>query len=475
MPAQVPTIVDQFGKDMWGGAYDPPRDPLDRATAMTASVVYRDPPMQAVASNWSINAIRSTLIDHRIGLWSSPSMLCDSVFADDRVQATLGSRTGGLFSQPLKHERRGHGRKYSHRAHREWVKQWPKICPQSVMSEIMRWAIVLGFALVEINWDRSVEPWQPYLKVWNPFFAMYRWDLRQYQLSTMDGAVAAIAGQGKWLLYTPHGTYRGWIQGALRAIAERWYLKQLSWRDWARFNERHGLPIIKAKVPAAGDINQKNNFIRGMQTLGQEAVCGLPQNVDGTGYDIELLEAKDRAWESFPNLIDRCDKSIVLPILWQNLTTEVKEGSLAAARVHGDVRQNAIEFDNETLAEAVYQQVARPWALFNYGDPDVAPYSCWDVRPVEDFVAKTEALQTFAMAMMQLRTAGLAPKHVQRLARRFGLDLGPMHKVDPVQVEARAAGVTGKPEESTQALKAALRDVRRNVRALDERYRKIAA
>lgn len=476
----VPTIVDQFGRaygegDMWGGAYGAPRDPLAGVSDRSASVVFRDIPIQSVCANWNINAIRSSLVDHRVGLWAGPSQLSDSIFGDDRVQATLGSRTGGLFSQPLKHERRGHGRKYSHRAHAAWKKQWPIMCPQSVMSEIMRWAIVLGFAIVEIRWDTTVTPWQPYLKPWNPFFAMYRWDLRQYQLSTLDGPVAAEPGKGKWLLFTPHGAYRGWIQGALRAIAERWFLKQLSWRDWARFNERHGLPIIKAKVPAAGDVNQKANFVRGMQTLGQESVVGLPQNVDGTGYDIDLLEAKDRAWESFPNLIDRCDKSIVLPILWQNLTTEVKEGSFAAARVHGDVRQNAIEFDNETLSEAVYQQVARPWAYFNYGDPEVAPYSSWDVRPVEDFVAKADALQKFSMSMQQLRMAGLSPRNVQRLARRFGLDLGKIDGVDPTQVEAKAAGSSGVPGESTQSLKAALRDVRRNVRVLDAVYRKVAA
>jgi hypothetical protein len=70
--------------------------------------------------------------------------------------------------------------------------------------------------------------------------------------------------------------------------------------------------------------------------------------------------------------------------------------------------------------------------------------------------------------------AGLAPKHVRRLARRFGLDLGEMTTVDPVQVEARAAGVTGQAD-STQSLKAALRDVRRNVRELDRAYKKLAA
>ena len=137
-----------------------------------------------------------------------------------------------------------------------------------------------------------------------------------------------------------------------------------------------------------------------------------------------------------------------------------------------------IEFDNETLSEAIHDQVARPWALFNYGDPDVAPYSCWDVRPVEDFVAKVDVLQKFALSMQQLRVAGLAPKHVRRLAARFGLDTGEFEKVDPVQVEARAAGVTGKADpadrESTQALKAAYRDVRRLVRSFEQQYGRAA-
>lgn len=479
MPATPPLIYDQFGRslrrgDEFGGAYDAPRDALAGVERSDATVLYRDIPLQAVASNWNIDAIRATLIDHRIGLWSLPSQLCDAVFGDDRVQATLGSRTGGLFSQPLLHHRRGDGRKFSHRAHRAWKEAWPKICPQSVMSEIMRWAIVLGFAIVEIRWDTTVTPWLPYLKPWNPYFDQYRWDIRQHQLATLDGPVAPVPGQGKWMLFAPHGQYRGWIQGAIRAIAERWFVKQLSWRDWARFNERHGLPIITAETPAAGDINQKRNFILSMQRLGQESVVGLPQNVDGTGYKVGLLEAKDRAWESFPALIDRCDRSIVLPILWQNLTTEVKEGSLAAARVHGDVRQNAIEFDNQTLSEAIHEQVARPWALFNFGDPDVAPYTCWDVQPVEDFVSKVDVLQKFSQSMMQLRTAGLAPKHVRRLAARFGLDTGEFAKVDPVQVEARAAGVTGKADESTQALKAAYRDVRRLVRKFEQEYGRAA-
>jgi phage gp29-like protein len=471
-----PTLFDQYGRnlragDPYGGAFDPPRDPLSDVNAdEVARVIYRDIPLTTLAGNWNIDAIRSALADHRIGLFLAPSQLADSVFGDERVQATLGSRTGGLFSQEIKHT----ARRKRKDVLKAWRKVWRKACPQSVMSELMRWAVTIGFAIAEIVWDTSVTPWQPYLKPWHPMFCYYRWDLRKYVLITVDGPVAVEPGAGKFVLFTPHGAYRGWIQGALRAIADKWFIKQLAWRDWARFNERHGLPIIKAIVPAAGDLNQKKNFVASMAGLGQQAAVGLPQNVDGTGYGLELLEARDRAWETFQGTIDRCDKSIVLPILWQNLTTEVKEGSFAAARVHGDVRQNAIEFDNETLAECMYRDLARPWALFNFGDPEVAPYTCWDVTPDEDFATRSKTLLEFAQSVSYLRQGGMQIKDLAELARQLGLDVD-ASPVDPTQVEAKLAQATGQVDESdTAALMNQLVRMRRRIARIDARLKRAA-
>lgn len=471
-----PLIYDQFGKptssaDPYFGAFGPPRDPLaDIDPDKIAGAIYRDIPLTTLAGNWNIDSIRSAIADHRIGLFMSSAQLCDSLFGDDRLQATLGSRTGGLFSQPIVHHRRGKG-DASKEARKAWRKAWKKACPQSVMSELMRWAVMIGFAIAEVVWDRTVTPWQPYLKPWHPMFVQYRWDLRAYQVMTVDGPVAAVPGTGKWVLFTPHGAYRGWIQGAMRSVSQPWFIKQLAWRDWARFNERHGLPIIKAMVPAAGDATQKRNFVSSMSTLGQQAVIGLPQNVDGTGYDAQLLEARDRAWETFQGTIDRCDRSLVLPILWQNLTTEVKEGSYAAARVHGDVRQNAIEFDNETLAECLYRDLARPWALFNYGDPELAPYTCWNVKPPEDYAARAEALAKFATAANQLRQAGFRVTDMAELGRALGLDIDVEH-VDPVQVEARLAQATGQVQndDSAKELVAQVIRLHRKIARLDARF-----
>jgi hypothetical protein len=441
----APLIYDQFGRalqqgDPYGGAFAPPRDPLDGVNAeQVARWIYRDIPITSFTGNWSIQAIRSALQDHRLGMFDQPAQLCDSIFADDRVQATLGSRTGGLFAQRMRWSRRG-GSKAIVKAARD---MWRKAAPQSVLSELMRWAVMLGFAIAEIVWDTSVTPWQPYLKPWHPMFVLYRWDLRVYQIITQQGPVAVTPGTGKWVLFTPHGAYRGWLQGSVRSTSDKWFIKQLAWRDWARFNERHGLPIIKAMVPAAGDPKQKQNFVSNMSSMGQQAVIGLPQNVDGSGYNVELLEARDRAWESFRATIDRCDTSIVLPILGQNLTTEVKEGSLAAARVHGDIRQNFIQYDNETLAEAMYRDLLRPWAMFNFGDPDVAPYACWDVTPPEDFAAMADVWLKFGQGAQYLRQAGYEIEDIEEAARAMGIRRIRAKATTPTQVAAKATGGDG--------------------------------
>jgi Protein of unknown function (DUF935) len=458
-------LLDQYGRSIFGSAFDPPHDPLDyRGAKHDALVVMRDLPLiSAITGDWSLPLIKSALADQTRGLFNTPADLADAISADDRVQATVGSRTGGLFSQPLTHQG---GSKECRRA---WRRAWRKLLPQSVASELMTWAVLLGFAVAEILWDKTVTPWQPYLKVWHPKWVWYRWDRRCYSVITLDGLRDVVPGTGKWLLFTPHGPYRGWMRGVIRSIADKWFIKGLAWRDWARFNERHGLPIFKAKVPAAGDINQKKNFIAALARLGQESVIGLPQNVDGTGYDAELLEARDRAWESFMGTINRCDASIVLPIMWQNLTTEVTEGSYAAARIHGGIRQNAIQFDASTLSEAMYEQVARPYALFNFGDADDAPTSTWNVTPFEDYNAKADTFYKFGQALQQMRMAGKKIKDVRKLAKQFGIDPGEIDDVDPTQVQAKKDAAQAGGGDSFKSLEAQLKKMRGDFARIEAR------
>ncbi len=436
-----PALVDSYGRPLSAGlddAYKLPRDPLaalsNAQIERNAFTVFRDIPVSTL-TGWNIDLIRSALVQHQDGNFQASSQLLDSITGDDRVQATMGSRNAGLFGAPFKHAAAGDDKR-SMAAHGAWTKAWRACGTKAVLDEMQQWTVGMGWALAEILWDTTVTPWQPYLKPWHPQFVYYRKDIRKYVVSTIDGLVEVTPGDGKWFLHAPHGAYRGWMSGAVRALAQPWFIRQLAWRDWARYSERHGLPMLKAKVPAVADIAMKKQFTDAMNQLGQETTVMLPQMIDGTGFDVTMLEATDRSWESFPALIDRCDMAIVLTINWQNLTTEVKEGSFAAARVHGDVRQAALQFDNESLSESIYTQLARPYALYNFGDPELASRSAWDITPPEDNKANAGVFQAFATAVRDLRQGGyeLDPLALAKLAQKFGIRLedGTLKAAPPV-------------------------------------------
>ncbi len=417
-PAPRSGILDSSGQP-YADAFAPPVDPLTRAA--DPRVVHRDIPITALTGDWTPNGIRLALGAHKLGNFGMSALLVDDAFGDDRVQATLGSRTGALFGQavthtPAKADTDGE-------CCEAWREQWSSVAAQSVTSNAKRWAIMMGFSVSELLWDTTVTPWRVTLKPWHPQFIFYRWDIRKLVANTTDGPVVIEPGNGKWFVHAPFGQYRGWIHGAIRAIADKWIIKQLAWRDRARYNERHGLPIIKAYVPAAGDARQKELFIQSMATLGQEAVVGLPQNVDETGYDLELLEATDRSSKAFRETIEDADRAIILTIKSQNLTTEVSEGSFAAARQHGGTEQVTLEFDDETFSRDFHAQVTRPFAAFNFGDPERAPFSSWDVEPIEDRAAEAKTILDASAALVSLKASGV-PVDVEAYARKFKIPIG---------------------------------------------------
>jgi hypothetical protein len=112
------------------------------------------------------------------------------------------------------------------------------------------------------------------------------------------------------------------------------------------------------------------------------------------------------------------------------------------------VRQIILEADARVLQRTLYVQVLRPFAALNFGNPDLAPTPKWNVSPPEDQETKARTLQAFGQGLNQMRLAGIRVKDPVRFARTFGLKLEDIEHVDPVQVEARLAGATGKVEQA---------------------------
>ena len=227
-------------------------------------------------------------------------------------------------------------------------------------------------------------------------------------------------------MHAPYGAYRGWIRGAIRAVAEPWLMRHWGMRDMARFSEVLGQPIKKAIVPAASAQDQRDAYAAALSQLGTESTIMVSRGNDaGNSYDFELVEAKSTAWETFPGLVDRCDMDIVLALMFQNLTTEVSGGSFAATTSHMDIRQGGIQYDNEAWRYTIYTQLARPFAWLNFGDPTLAPMTDWDVTPREEFQHNADQFQKFGTAVEVLRRGGvefLNTDDLRKFAReRFGL------------------------------------------------------
>lgn len=432
-------------------AWAPPRDPLKNAgdVRKSARVFVREIPLITIQTSWTITNVRNALAALPSGQFSEPAQLVDTIIGDDRVQSALASRIGGLASQPLKFQRStlpGVDEGAAKDCLDAWKRIWPKTMTEPVLAELGTWGIFLRLAPAQLLWDTSEEIWCPYVRPFHPRYTFWHWELGKLIAVTRDGLQAITAGDGHWLLHAPHGEYRGWMHGAVRAIAQPWFIRQITYRDHARWSERHGFPMTIGETPAAADDVDRTRFLNQLAALGQESVIEAPQGVDkGFSYGVELLEAKDGAWQGFTALIQQCEASITLALLGQNLTTEVKEGSFAAARVHADVRQSLLQSDARALAQTIYTQIARPFAAINFGDPDLAPMTTWDLRPYEDLEVAAKTFLGFSQAVFELRRAGYKFDLLDKIASDFGISLekGQLTEAEPLTTSGGGAGAAG--------------------------------
>lgn len=404
-------------------AFAAPISVPDSSTRARAKLVYRDLPIVTIQNTWTVEQARGALYAHMSGRFDASGQLLDAVLGDDRVTATLNSRATALFGREVRFKAANDSA-----AAKEclvaWIDAWERLSCDSAFREMQDIATMMGDSPAQLLWDTSKPVWQPYLRPWHNRFTYWDWDLRRFIALTNGPSIPIEPGNGKWVLHSPFGSYRGWVRGALRAVTEPWMLRHFGFRDMARFGEVHGLPTRVGKVPAVHTPEERAAFETALAGLGSDAAMVLPQGVDtmdGGGYEYDLVEATSTAWQVHPGQIDRCDMAIVLAILMVNLTTEVQGGAFAASKSHMDVRQGGTEFDNRAWRSTIYHQVARVFAYLNFGDADLAPWTCWDVTAREDYDAKGKLFSTFGAAVDTLRRGGIEFTDAEGL-RKFAVE-----------------------------------------------------
>jgi phage gp29-like protein len=427
-PSWISPVIDWFRREEpVTAAARPPASRRSPETSPSGQTFSELPPVSF--SDWdNLSAVKGALSALEVGDFGQAASLVDAMMRDDRIAGVVDARLDALHSLEMEFCP-PEGEEDNQRAKdmaAECLRGWSRWIPEADQRELRFWGLWLGVSFGPVTWERG-DRWTPRMQVWHP--RNLRWSQvdDRFVATAMEGQVTIEPGAGAWVLFTPFGARRGWMRGLVRSLAVPWLIRQWGLRDWAGHSEAHGSPAKKAKVPPGAEDKDKKKFLREVASLAKRSAVLLEQgkktpNGETPGYDVELLEATADGHKVFAELLGYMDSCIAVRVKGANLSTEVKGGSFAAARVHREVDDDKLRFDAETVATCLHDQVFEPWAEFNHAARELAPWPEWDTEAPEDLKARAETLDKLGDALKKLGDAAV-PADAQKLAEDFGIPL----------------------------------------------------
>lgn len=416
--------------------------------------LYHDIPITSF-SGWSkVSEIEGILAEHDLGYFRRSAMLCDAMMRDDRIAAVMDTRLGSLLATPVRAkaaDARARAAKIASKlcGDDDNPGQWEDLFPAADVRSLSKWGFSLGVGVAEILWQTTSDVWTPRLKVWHPQFVWWHRGEFRYYITTMDGIIPLPRADeqprsdGKWIVWCPYGYRYGWLDALVRRLAHKYIMRGWDYRDWAGYNERHGNPLIGAQTPANANEDVKSEFVQQLANIGSNPVVELPTGEPGNAFDLKLIEAKSRSWQSFQEFKKEIDADIAIAVLGQDMTTQSTASGLgggAQAEVHEAVALDRRRQDAK-LADCLRAQALTYWADFNFGNAELAPVVTYDTDPPEDENQEGAALKGLGDALTALRTAADGAVDERAILDEWGIPLLSEAEVAAKKEENRQQGL----------------------------------
>lgn len=366
---------------------------------------YVEPSARTLIIDWTPNRIRQAEIVADSGDLRLAGDLCEAMFGDDAVQAVVDNRVRALLGCELEFDE-GQGRK-KHQAVKalEAEEDFYAAFPEDALTDLLRWTMFLNVGPGMLAWREREETGRviPYLQAWSPRNLRHDPQKREWRMRVNDGGqdVAFTPGDGTWILHTPRGRSRPWMNGAWRAVSRWWLLKHYAQLDWGRYSDRQGQGLFVGTAPENVKKENRIELAKDLQNLGRTAGIALPP-----GYSLALVESTAKTWETFQAQIAAADKGITVALTGLNLTNE-EGGSYAKAQSLGGIRAEIIKAEGESLGATLHDQALIFWAEFNYGQRKLAPWPTWKTEPPEDEKAQAEIGKARAESAVALAGVGV--------------------------------------------------------------------
>jgi phage gp29-like protein len=165
--------------------------------------------------------------------------------------------------------------------------------------------------------------------------------------------------------FNPLKNRKNFVGSYMRTAMLLSFLKYQTRWDWRDLNKRHGVPATYATHPDGLSDEEIAKLIVAVKALKNDSAAVFPDYVKIL-FDEAL---KNDNTNSFKEFISAANVELAILLHGQNLTTEVKQGSKAAAQIHNKVDDLFIESDVNRVAEIITAQYLKHDYLLNYGEP----------------------------------------------------------------------------------------------------------
>lgn len=382
----------------------------------------RTPPI-AHSSRWSLDGIRTALANLMQGDFSSAAMLTEAMLGDDRILHCYQQIALEVTGRDLRFDASSGS---DGRSSKSWSKTvegfyTTKTMTQTATWEIVKWSEFLGVCVGQtttlVDGSRGSRRWIPVVNVLPPHFLRFDERKNEWRYQTETGLVPVTPGVNGWFLYLPRGA-RGFVEGAVRALAHPWIARSFGRKDLSRWSELYGNGMIKAKHPKDARDPVVRKWLEGVRNLGREPVVKIPD-----GYDVQMINATNAQANGFEILIGHCDRAITLVLQGQILTSETAPNGNRSLGDQHRATANARTIGRVRLLEQWEREsVLKPASEWNQGDAEAAPYPVRDLDPPEDEKKSAEALGAFAEAVGKCIEIGI-PIDLETLAEQYGVPL----------------------------------------------------
>lgn len=157
---------------------------------------------------------------------------------------------------------------------------------------------------------------------------------------------------------------------------------------WIMFTEKYGMPYLVGKKPRGTSKEETDAFADMLENMIQDAIAVIP---DDSSVEIKEASGKGASAQIYSQLLEFCKTEVSIAILGQNLTTEVKGGSYAAAQSHMAVRKDIIDNDRK-LVESVFNTLIRWIYEINFSAGDMPVFSMYEEEDVDKTLAERDEI-----------------------------------------------------------------------------------